>query len=140
MNWHLGCDGDDDCWCPTQHQRDQGVRKPGLLSKCCPGLALFSPAHLNISVNLGSTCKHSRDQIEAVPKHTHTHTHARAHTRTHIEKMEVSQGEAFKGPESAFKEPELTRENIENKYLKQLERKRKRNDDERMGCLAEEQI
>ena len=52
----------------------------------------------------------------------------------------MSQGEAFKGPESAFKEPELTRENIENKHLKQLERKRKRSDDERVGCSAEERI
>ena len=54
-------------------QWDQGVRKPGLLSKCCPGLALLSPAHLNININPGSTCKHSGDGTEAV--HTHTHTH-----------------------------------------------------------------
>ena len=35
--------------------------------------------------------------------------------------------------ESAFKEPELTRKKTENKYLKQLKRKRKRSHNERMG-------
>ena len=60
-----GCDGDDGCWCPRRHQRDQGVRKPGLRSKCCPGLALLSLARLNIGINPGSTCKHSGDRTEA---------------------------------------------------------------------------
>lgn len=56
-------------------------------------------------------------------------TFSSQHTHTRGEKTEVSHGEV----ESACKEPEFTRKKTENKYLKQLKRKRKRSHNERMG-------